>query len=142
MIQPADQTYLDWVVADTPTTWWHDSADPAELGIALGRGASGVTTNPVLAAAAIRQNRERWRDPIDGVLARRLPSAQQAEALMQIAVTDAARQLQPIFSASGGRRGFVCAQVNPARAGDRDGMAAMAARLHAWAPNIAVKLPA
>jgi transaldolase len=32
--------------------------------------------------------------------------------------------------------------VNPLRAGDRDCMLAMARRLHRWAPNIAVKLPA
>src|SRR5204863_4624059 len=38
--------------------------------------------------------------------------------------------------------GVVCAQVNPLRAGDRDCMYAMAKRFHAWAPNIAVKLPA
>jgi len=36
----------------------------------------------------------------------------------------------------------VCAQVNPARAGDRDCMQSMARRLNSWAPNIAVKLPA
>jgi transaldolase len=36
----------------------------------------------------------------------------------------------------------VCAQVNPLRAGDRECMHAMARRLHGWAPNIAVKLPA
>jgi transaldolase len=31
--------------------------------------------------------------------------------------------------------------VNPAKAGDRETMLAMARRFHAWAPNIAVKLP-
>jgi transaldolase len=38
--------------------------------------------------------------------------------------------------------GYVCAQVNPVRAGDRECMLPMAKRFHAWAPNIAVKLPA
>lgn len=33
------------------------------------------------------------------------------------------------------------AQVNPARAADRGSMLSMARRFHAWAPNIAVKLP-
>ncbi|MBD3307731.1 transaldolase, partial [candidate division KSB3 bacterium] len=37
--------------------------------------------------------------------------------------------------------GYVCSQVNPALAGDRDAMLAMARRFHAFAPNIAVKLP-
>jgi transaldolase len=38
--------------------------------------------------------------------------------------------------------GYVCAQVNPARAADRECMLSMARRYGAWAPNIAVKLPA
>ena len=136
------QTYLDWVVAHTPTAWWHDSADPDELDLGLRRGAIGVTTNPVLAAAAMKKNRERWGTEIDRVLARRLPPEAQAEALMEVVVVKAAETLLPAFRASNARAGFVCAQVNPARAGDRECMSPMAMRFHAWAPNIAVKLPA
>ena len=135
-------TYLDWVVDETSTQWWHDSADPDELDLGLRRRAIGVTTNPVLAAAAVKKNRERWRADIDRALARKLPPEQYAEALTEIAVVKAAEQLRPAFHASGGRAGLVCAQVNPARAGDRDCMYPMAKRFHAWAPNIAVKLPA
>jgi transaldolase len=47
----------------------------------------------------------------------------------------------PEFERSNRVNGYVCAQVNPSRAGDRECMAAMARRFHAWAPNIAVKLP-
>ena len=61
---------------------------------------------------------------------------------MQIAVTRTAEKLVPEFNTSQGRSGFVCAQANPLLAGDRDCMRAMAKRFHAWAPNIAVKLPA
>jgi transaldolase len=129
-------------VGQTPTQWWHDSADPGELDLGLRRGAIGVTTNPVLAATALRTNRERWRAEVDGALARRLPAEQKAEALMEVAVTRAAKQLLPTFHRTDGRAGFVCAQVNPVRAADRDSMYAMAKRFHAWAPNIAVKLPA
>jgi transaldolase len=64
-----------------------------------------------------------------------------AEELTRIAVTRTAEKLLPQYEAGGGRAGFVCAQVNPSRAGDRDPMLAMARRFHAWAPNIAVKLP-
>jgi transaldolase len=136
------QTYLEWVLDETPTRWWHDSADPAELERGLARGASGVTTNPVLAAAAVTRNRDAWRSDIDRILARGLPPEPRAEALMEIAVVRAAASLQPIFDASRAQAGFVCAQVNPVRAGDRDCMLPMAKRFHAWAPNIAVKLPA
>jgi transaldolase len=128
-------TYLSWVINQTPTKWWHDSAATAELDLGLERGAVGATTNPVLSSTALKSDRALWAAEIDGVLARNLPAEQKAEALMRIPVTKAAAMLQ-------GRPGFVCAQVNPVRAGDRDCMLPMARRLHAWAPNIAVKLPA
>lgn len=135
-------TYLDWLISATPTAWWHDSADPAELDRGIERRCVGVTTNPVLASTALQKNRQLWGDDINAVLAQRLPAEQQAEALMRVAVSRASVKLRPQFEASRGRSGFVCAQVNPLRAGDREAMAAMARRFHAWEPNVAVKLPA
>src|SRR5438045_3404717 len=139
-------TYLNWVIGQTRTKWWHDSAEEVELDTGLERGAIGVTTNPLLANAALNKNRAVWSAAIDAVLeearARNLPPEAKAEALMRIAVTRAAEKLRPEYESSRGQSGFVCAQVNPLRAGDREYMHAMAKRLHAWAPNIAVKLPA
>ncbi len=137
-----NNTYLKWVMEHTSTKWWHDSAEESELDLGLQRGAVGVTTNPLLASAALNKNRGQWTSAIEEVLARNLPPESKAEALMQIAVTRAAGKLMPEYASSGRQSGFVCAQVNPLRAGDRDCMYAMAKRLHAWAPNIAVKLPA
>ena len=137
-----DKTYLNWVIEHTETRWWHDSADPIELQRGLARGAVGVTTNPVLAGAAVRNNRERWATAIDRARAQAATPEQQAEALTRVAASGAAESLLPVYDASRGSSGWVCAQVNPARAGDRTCMAAMARRFHAWAPNIAVKLPA
>jgi transaldolase len=126
------KSYLQWVAEQTPTQWWHDSADEAELDVALAHGAAGVTTNPVLISAAFEKNRLRWVGTMDEALARRLPPEEKAEALMRAAVTNVAAKVA----------GVVCAQVNPARAGDREAMRAMATRVNQWAPNIAVKLPA
>ena len=138
----ANPTYLDWVLENTNTKWWHDSAEAAELRLGLERGAIGVTTNPFLANIAIVKNRELWATHIDAVLAQGLTPEAKAEALMHIAVTRTAEKLMPEFESSQGQSGLVCAQVNPLRAGDRDCMLAMARRFHKWAPNIAVKLPA
>jgi transaldolase len=135
-------TYLNWVIANTPTQWWHDSAEAAEVELGLQRGAIGATTNPVLAAAAIKNDRNLWAGAIDPVLARNLAAEQKAEALMQLVVTRTAEKFLREYEGSKGRSGYVCAQVNPVRAGDRDCMHAMAKRFHGWAPNIAVKLPA
>jgi transaldolase len=138
----AHLTYLDWVIGHTSTKWWHDSAEAAELQVGLERGAAGVTTNPFLANLALARDRALWSTAIEEVLARDLPAEVKAEALMRIAVTRTAEKLLPQYEPSRGGTGYVCAQVNPSRAGDRDSMAAMAKRFHAWAPNIAVKLPA
>ena len=115
------QTYLEWVIRNTRTQWWHDSAEVAELALGLERGAIGVTTNPYLANLALVKDRQLWAPAIEAVLARNLPPEQKAEALMQIAVTRTAEKLIPEFEASKGQSGFVCGQVNPARAGDRFG---------------------
>jgi transaldolase len=135
-------TYLDWVIRETPTRWWHDSAETAELRLGLERGAVGATTNPFLANLALQKDRQIWAEEIGEVLARHLPPEAKAEALSRIPVARAAAMFLPEYERTGGASGFVCAQVNPLRAGDRDCMLTMARRFHAWAPNIAVKLPA
>ncbi len=137
-----DDTYLKWLIGNTKTAWWHDSAEDGELRRGLQRGCVGVTTNPFLANIAIGRNRSLWANEIDAVLGQRLPPEAKAEALTQIVVTKTAKQLLPQYETSNGETGLVCAQVNPQRAGDRECMGMLARRFHRWAPNIAVKLPA
>jgi transaldolase len=137
-----NNSYLDWLIRNTRTQWWHDSAEAAELDLGLKRGAIGVTTNPFLANLALAKDRQLWAAEIDAALARNLPPEEKAEALMRIAVSKTAEKLMPEYAASRGQSGFVCGQVNPARAGQRGPMLPMARRFHAWSPNIAVKLPA
>jgi transaldolase len=134
--------YLSWVINNTRSKWWHDSADPVELKRGLERGAVGVTTNPCLSNLSLSQNRQKWANEIQNVLSHNLEPESSAEALMKIVVTFVAQQLMPEYDRSGQEMGYVCAQVNPARAGNRKVMLPMARRFHAWSPNIAVKLPA
>jgi transaldolase len=136
------QEYLRWAISKTRTTWWHDSADPAELKRGIERGAIGATTNPFLASVALHANKATWAAEIRSVLAENPEPEKKAEGLMGIVVRHAAEQLLPQHEKTGGQTGFVCAQVNPSKAGDREPMLAMARRFSRWAPNIAVKLPA
>jgi transaldolase len=136
----SNDSYFRWLVSKTPTTWWHDSGDPDELDRALAHGASGVTTNPVLSAQTLRARSDMWRSLI-GALPADIKPGERAEKLMGAVVRSAARKLEPCYRASSGAQGYVCAQVDPNRAGDRATMADMARRFHGWAPNIAVKLP-
>jgi transaldolase len=136
------QQYLQWLIHNTKTTWWHDSADPAELALGIERGAIGATTNPFLAALALAGNKVAWTREIQSTLLQNGEPEKRAEGLMRIVVGRVAERLLPQYEKTGGRTGYVCAQVNPARAGDRESMLAMARRFTKWAPNIAVKLPA
>lgn len=136
------QSYLDWALNSTRMTWWHDSAVPSELKTGLNRGATGVTTNPVLSWEAIQNDRALWRERISTVLQATTGTENKAEELMRIPVTELAGKLLREYETSAGERGYVCAQVNPAKAADRESMASMAKRFHSWAPNISVKLPA
>ncbi|MCX6631822.1 MAG: hypothetical protein NTW28_29790 [Candidatus Solibacter sp.] len=135
-------TYLEWLLVNTKTEWWHDSADPSELRLGLERGAIGVTTNPFLSAVTMARNRAFWAEAVEAVRAANLAGEPKAEELVRHVVTHAAALFLPHHRSTAGRMGQVCAQVNPSKAGDRESMLAMARRFHAWAPNIAVKLPA
>jgi len=141
-------SYLQWAIENTKTVWWHDSAEPSELERGLERGAVGVTTNPFLAHLAVSINKDKWAKEVAEALCEQSDrsdvsdKSDKAERLMSVAVKHVARRLEPIHQTSAGKMGYVCAQVNPARAADREYMLAAARRFHAWAPNIAVKLPA
>ena len=137
----SEQSYLQWLVEETPTSWWHDSGDPAELKTALAHGASGVTTNPVLGAQALAAHPEEWDDllsdrPADA------KSEDRAEQLMAGVARRAAVTLENAYQQTSGREGYACAQVNPSLADNVDAMLQIANRFHACAANIAVKLPA
>lgn len=134
--------YLQWLSNETDTAWWHDSGDPRELVQALANGAVGVTTNPVLCVQALKNNKELWCEEIRKALDQEQAPGTKAEALMRIVVVHVARQLDQIYKSTQEQQGYVCAQVDPSLAGDREAMYAMAKRFSAWAPNIAVKLPA
>jgi len=135
-------SYLQWAIENTRTAWWHDSAEPSELERGLERGAVGVTTNPFLCHLAVSKNKDKWTKEIADALREQPEPETKAERLMSVAIKHVARRLEPIFEATAGKMGYVCAQVNPARAAEREYMLSAARRFHAWAPNIAVKLPA
>ena len=133
--------FLKWLTGETPTRWWHDSAIPDEIRKGLANGATGVTTNPPLVAASLAAIPDYWRPVLKGIPFT-LDTSAKVEAVLNRITCQAASLVEPVFRASKGAQGYACAQVNPRRPGDAEGMLAMAKRLHAWAPNIAVKLPA
>jgi transaldolase len=135
-----ENNYFSWLLTETPTRWWHDSGDPDELAFGLANGASGVTTNPVLTSQALQAQPGYWKPRI-GELDPALQGNGKVERLMYIVARETAARLEPQFQRTSSAEGYVCAQVSPSKAADREAMLAMARRFHVWAPNIAVKLP-
>jgi transaldolase len=137
------KNYFDWLVENTPTTWWHDSGDLAELESSLANQASGVTTNPVLIAAALRSCGKQWHDELRQVFDQGLPDSDRAVELTGVVVRSIAARLSSIYAERGDRcGGYVCAQVNPGCVADRDTMLSTARWYADIAPNISVKFPA
>jgi transaldolase len=136
-----DIKYLRWLSEKTETSWWQDSADPDEIKESLANGATGVTTNPCLISTSLKTKPEVWRKMISKIPGT-FTGDEKAEAIMEKITVNNASILEPVFLETKGEQGYVCAQVNPLKAAYTSEMIDMAKRLHKWAPNIAVKLPA
>lgn len=124
--------------------WWNDSGVPGELGEAVALGAVGGTSNPVIVAQAAKSNPDLCR-PILGRLIRDHPSATEDDLAWQLIHAlgvQSAKQLEPVFQATNGAKGFLSMQVNPKFHPDQDRMVVQAKELAALAPNIAIKVPA
>lgn len=132
--------YLRWLSQTTQSNWWHDSAELGTMDEAIANGATGVTTNPLLVKRSLFGKPDEWR-PFFKDIPDSLKGASKAEEIVRCITVEIARKFEPIFKATNGVQGYVCAQVNPSKAGQAGEMLEMARRLNKWAPNIAVKLP-
>ena len=133
--------YLEWITKCTKTDWWHDSGNPDEIALAIERGATGVTTNPVLTYRSFQSQPDFW-NPKVLALGDSFEPEERAEELLKLVAVYAAGQVKNIYEQTQGRLGYALGQLNPALAGNAEAMLLQARRVHSWAPNIAVKLPA
>ena len=103
--------------------------------------AVGATVNPVLITSTVNAHADQWRAIVDSSLSD-LTKEKRAEELTKQVTQQAATMLQSQHEQSQGQSGYVCAQVDPALVANRQAMIDMGQAFNAWAPNIAVKLPA
>ncbi|MCL1854497.1 MAG: transaldolase family protein [Clostridia bacterium] len=132
--------YLQWLAADTPSVWWHDSAVTEEVLKAIEYGAVGITTNPVLISQALESKRDLLAANAGEIHAAKSDD-EKVETIIKVVTQDLAQKFLPIFQSTNGENGYVCAQVNPNKASDTDYMIEGALRIHQWADNISVKIP-
>jgi len=132
--------YLLYLANETKGYWWNDSANFADLVEAVTHGAVGVTTNPVLVNETINKCADEWK-PILASIPRDLSGSEKAIEIIKAVTIKVASMFEPIYKATNGEGGYVCAQVNPGKSSDRKAMLEMARTMSSWAPNVAVKLP-
>lgn len=103
----------------------------------------GVTTNPPLSLAAIKDDPARWEKVAQQILADN-PDVD-TEGLFWLLYKEVVRQgsdmFLPLFEASGYKEGFLSGQVDPRSAFDGEAMLAQALEIHAVNPNVMVKVP-
>ena len=131
--------YLKWL-SETDGYWWTDTAEIHTMDEAIENGATGVTTNPILVKKSLYAFPDFWRPYLKS--AEGLSGDAKAEEIIRCITVEIAKKYQPIYEATKGVQGYVCAQVNPKKQGNTEAMIEMGKRLAAWAPNIAVKVPA
>ncbi len=132
--------FLRWMTKNTQSAFWHDSAVIAEAEEAIADGAVGMTTNPFLVNATLKADLAPWKQVLDKFPAS-LKGQEKVEEIMRRVLTFLAARVKPAHDATGGKQGYVCAQVNPNKPCDDESMLEQARRFAKWAPNIAVKLP-
>jgi transaldolase len=104
---------------------------------------TGVTSNPSIFTAAIGGSDD-YDDKLGELKAGGVPTEEIAKSLMADDITRACDVLRPVFSATGGRDGFVSVEVSPTLARDTD---ATIAEARDWVKqidrdNLLVKVPA
>lgn len=136
----AENKFLKWMSANTPTVYWHDSAINAELEAAMENGAVGMTTNPFLVNATLQNDTEFWKQNIEAVPADITGDARAEEWICRV-VSYYAKKLAPLRE-KGPYAGYVCAQTNPCKPGDVEATVNLARKYGACGKNVVIKMPA
>ena len=103
----------------------------------------GVTTNPPLSYAAIKNNPDYWKGWISAKVQERGPQDTEDmfwEVYKEI-VRRGAETYKPMFEQSKGKFGYISGQTDPRSKFDTDAMVRQGLELAAIAPNVMVKIP-
>lgn len=126
-----------------PTRFWNDSCNVAELTSAVSYGATGATTNPVIAKTVLAEDFPRYKGFIENAI-KDNPEATEDDiawlTLEHMAIVGA-KILEPIFDPKTGK-GRLSIQTNTKYYRNAKKLCAQAIEFNKLAPNIQVKMPA
>jgi transaldolase len=128
---------------ETPTRYWNDSCAVDELEYAVERGATGATSNPSIVLDVMKKEKAHWV-PRVREMADANPTWTEVEltwAIIEEMAVRGAAVLQPVFDGTGGQKGRLSLQTNPANHRDPVRMVEQGVRFAGLAPNIQVKYP-
>ncbi|MEW5816655.1 MAG: transaldolase family protein [Spirochaetota bacterium] len=139
-----DDCILKRITQETPTEFWNDSCDAASLTRAVGWGATGATSNPVIVQGVIKSDSKCWVKEVAEIQKRHKTFSEEdiAWELIHRLAEEGCPVLKPVYDNTGHRNGRLVIQVNPKYFMNTEKMIAHAYEIAAWGENIAVKIPA
>ena len=126
-----------------PTEFWNDSCSISELTHAIGNGATGGTSNPIIVGQVLKKELDAWTPRIQEIF-RVNPTATEefvAWRVIEEMTVKAAALLRPIFDKNKGRNGRLSIQTNPKYFRDAKAMVEQALHFNSLYPNNNIKLP-
>ncbi len=133
---------LKQMIETTKTRYWNDSCHLEELDYAIERGATGATTNPVIAKTVLEQDLKRYEAFIKDTIATETSATEDEIAwkTLEYMAILGAKKLEPIFDPKQGF-GRLSIQTNTKFYRNTELLVAQAVHFHKLAKNIQVKMP-
>lgn len=131
------------MVKTTPTKYWNDSCHLDELEYAMERGATGATTNPVIATAVLGQDIKRYEEFIQDTVNTQSSGTEDdiAWRTLEYMAKLGAKKLESIFDPKKGN-GRISIQTNTKFFRNTEKLIEQALYFHGLAKNMQVKIPA
>ncbi len=127
----------------TKTEFWNDSCSIPDLKYALGYGAVGATTNPVIVGEVLKKDMDSYRDQIKEMVSS-MKKATEDEigwALNESMAKDGAKLLEDAYEKSNGKNGYISIQTNTKYFKNEEKIIEQASHFNTLTKNIMVKMP-
>lgn len=126
-----------------PTRFWNDSCNIKELKSSMEYGATGATTNPVIAKTVLAEDMERYKDFIEKSIKNNPTSNEDDIAwfTLEYMAKEGAKILKPIFDYKTGK-GRISIQTNTKNYRNWEKLYEQSIHFNTLAENIQVKMPA